>query len=86
MPDFREQEGMMHLSVAGFLDAHQRHPRRLGAWIDFEGDGLQEAVLHPSIPQPDGERLDPMDDGSLTLEQEPCPFGRTRHQGLFVLV
>jgi hypothetical protein len=81
-----EEEGAMHLPFLGGFDAGQCHPSGLASWINLERDGLKSAVFHASIFEANDERLHPMDHRPPTREQEPRPFGRTGHQGPFLLI
>ena len=83
---FTEEECAMHFPFLCGFHARQRHASGLASWIDLERDGLKDAVFHPPIFEANDERLHPMDHRPPTRQQEPRPFGRTRHQWPFLLI
>jgi len=86
MVQLRQENRVMNFSLAGLLHAHQGEARRFATRIELEFALLPHPVFRASISQPDHERLDAMDDGSSTRQQEACPFRRTGHQWLFLFV
>ena len=84
--DFGEKDGMMDGSLLCLLHASQRDARRLRSGIDFERERLERGVFHTPIFEADDERLHPMHHGTAPLEQESRPFGRTGHQGVFLMI
>ncbi len=86
MADLREEDSRVDFSLLSFFYPGQRHAAGPAARIDFERQRLQHAVLHAPVPQSDDKGAHAMDHRSPMCEQEACPFGRARHERLFVSV
>ena len=86
MADLREQDSRVDFSLLSFLYPGQRHAAGPAARIDFERQRLQRAVLHAPVPQSDDKGAHAMDHRSPMCKQEASPFGRARHEWLFVSV
>src|SRR5260221_330693 len=86
MAALREQHSSVDFSLFSFLYPGQRHAAGPAARIDFERQRLQRAVLHAPVPQSDDKGVHTMDHRSPMCKQEACPFGRARHEWLFVSV
>jgi len=84
--DLGKKHGMMDFSFRRFLHATSRDPSGLAPRIDFEGDGLERAVLHLPIFESDHKGCHAMHDRPATREQETRSFGRARHQWMLLPV
>jgi len=69
MGQFGKTQRVMHLALLRLLNAGQRHPGGLGAWINLERDWLQLALLDHARFQPDGKGDEAMHHGALASKQ-----------------
>ena len=83
---FRQPESVMDLPMRCLFHTHQSQSSRLAPRIEFEPALLQCALLHPSVTQPDHERLDPVYHCPPARQQESRPLRCRRHERLFVFV
>jgi len=76
----------MYLSRCCLCHASQGHPGRLRPRIDFEGNGLEHAVLSLALLEANDKGRDPVDHRLSPLKQQPCSLRGAGHQWLFVSI
>ena len=76
-PHLRQPEGI-------FKGA--RCPRGLAAWVDLEGERLEDGVLLEPVDQSDGKRVPLVNAGAPPFKELPSAFVGARHKGLLSFV
>jgi hypothetical protein len=72
MSQLSQMQGVMNFTLWRFFHPHQGHSGGLAARVEFRGHRLNRTGRTCAIFEPDREGHQPVDDCSLTMEQQSC--------------